>query len=128
MLDAKELEVRASDMRDIDRRRKLEDIKLWIAGILATVASFILGAAVEDVFFESTFRGGSGRNSTYPYAAAIPFLGLAIHGRRRYSWIFLGSLIAFVFGFLLMTWEPSIGRGTYYGVQGEQRKGIYRGI
>ena len=101
--------VSAEDLGRIEREGRRQRWRLAIISVIAGVASFILGATVSESISPS---------KSYPYAAALPLLGISGANRRvNILRVGLVSGAAFTLGYLMMQWQPP-EPSTYYGVFG----------
>ena len=112
----RDLGVNAEELGRIRQERKRLRLRFAVISLATFVASFIAGAAVSEWMTPS--------RSTYPYAAALPLLGIAgARGRAKILGVVAISAVAFAWGFLvvMMQWPPKEQPQewtTYYGVFG----------
>jgi vacuolar-type H+-ATPase subunit I/STV1 len=109
------LGVSAEELGRIQRERRIQRMRFAIYSLIIFVASFIFGAAFSVSLPPNT--------SSYPYAAALPLLGISSARRRAniLGWVMI-SVVAFIWGFLMMQWQsptPQIQENpTLYSVFG----------
>jgi len=110
------LGVSPEDLGRIRREGRRQRLRFAIISLITFVASFILGAAVSESMTPS--------RSSYPYAAALPVLGISgARGRAKIVGVVSISAVAFIWGFLIimMQWpphgQPQVSN-TLYGVFG----------
>ncbi len=103
------LGVSPEDLGRIRREGRKQRLRFAIISLITFVGSFILGAAVSESISPS---------KSYPYAAALPLLGISGANRRvNILRVGLVSGVAFILGYLMMQWQPP-EPSTFYGVSG----------